>query len=601
MLYDRPTALTLLKMLSRPILPLLLLCTSLALPGLATAQDFLSANPRGLTDGGVAADTAAQLAAARAAAVRAAAAAAASPPAAAAPAMPAGPLPPDPALALKPLMFGSQIFTGRFGSEAFSGFNPNYQLAVGDRVHLRLWGAFTHEAVQAVDAQGNLFIPSVGPSRVLGVRNGDLNGQVEEQVKRTFRSNVGVYATLETAQPVKVYVTGFVKAPGLYGGLSSDSVLYYRDRAGGVDPDRGSYLEVDVLRNGLPLAKVNLYRFLLDGLIQPLQLQDGDTILVAARKHIVQVRGEVLNPYIFEFAQPSFSAAEVLAVARPRPGATHLSIVRKIGAETRSEYHPVALAGQVVIQDGDELTLTSDKFPGTILVRIDGATLAERTLVLPYGATLRDALARVKPAPQANMAAVQLFRRSVAERQKTLMETSLRSLENYALTSRSSTSEEAALRQREAQQILQFTERARLVQPRGQVLLAPVAGKSLGEGGSPGDTLLEDGDVIRVPEQSNLVQVSGEVVFPNAMIFDGEATLDTYVRGAGGYTAGADTARVLVVRQDGSVLEGARAELRPGDEIMVLPKVEGKRIEVVRGITQILFQIAVVAKTALGL
>jgi hypothetical protein len=159
-----------------------------------------------------------------------------------------------------------------------------------------------------------------------------------------------------------------------------------------------------VLRGGQPHARVDLYRFLLDGQIQPLQLQDGDTIVVAPRKHTVQVGGEVLNPYVFEFAQPEIRADELLAIARPRPGATHLSIVRKIGAERRSEYHPLADAGRVTIQDGDEVTLTSDKYPGTILVRIEGAHLGERTLVLPYGATLEDALARLRPAPQASVA-----------------------------------------------------------------------------------------------------------------------------------------------------------------------------------------------------
>ena len=61
---------------------------------------------------------------------------------------------------------------------------------------------------------------------------------------------------------------------------------------------------------------------------------------------------------------------------------------------------------QVLIEDGDELMLTSDKYPGTILVRIEGANLSERTLVLPYGSRLKDALGRMRPAPQANMAAV---------------------------------------------------------------------------------------------------------------------------------------------------------------------------------------------------
>lgn len=502
-------------------------------------------------------------------------------------------LPPDPATALKPLMFGSQIFTGRFGAEPFSGFNPDYQIAIGDRVSLRMWGAFTYEATQPVDMQGNVFVPNVGPIPVRGVRNADLNRLVESQVKRTFRANVGVYATLEAAQPVKVYVTGFVRAPGLYGGLSSNSVLYYLDRAGGIDPDRGSYLQVDVLRGGARRATVNLYNFLLDGKIEPLQIQDGDTIVALPRKHVVLAGGEVLNPYMFEFDRPGISGGELLAVARPRPNATHLSIVRNIGSERRSEYHALADAANVTIQDGDEVSFTSDKYPGTILVRIDGAHLGERTLVLPYGARLEDALARLKPAPQARVEALQLFRKSVAVRQKELIDASLRSLETYALTARSSTSEEAALRGRESQQILEFIERAKSIQPKGQVILA--------QGTESGSLLLEDGDVIRVPERSHLVQVSGEVLFPNALAFDRRAGVEDYVARAGGYTQGADRAKLMVLRQDGSVSTTRDATLQPGDEIMVLPKIETKNVELTRGITQIIYQIAVAAKVLFDL
>lgn len=504
------------------------------------------------------------------------------------------PLPADPATSPQPLVFGTQLFSGRLGSQNFSGFNPDYQVAVGDRVAIRMWGAFTYEAVQPVDTQGNVFVPNVGPIAVRGVRNAELNRVVGEQVRRTFKANVGLYVTLDAAQPVKIYVTGFVRAPGLYAGLSSDSVLAYLDRAGGIDGARGSFLNVQVLRGGQPRARVNLYDFLLAGRSEGLQLQDGDTVVVGARQHTVQVTGEVLNPYIFEFDRPEIAASELLAMARPRPGATHLSVVRTLGAERRSEYHPLAGAAQVRIQDGDEVAVTSDRYPGTILVRIEGAHLGERTLVLPYGARLSDALARLKPAAQANVQALQLFRLSVAERQKQLIDSSLKGLETYALTARSATSEEAALRSREADQILKFIERARQVQPRGQVLL--------GRGPGAAQTLLENGDVIRVPEQSNLVLVSGEVLFPNALVFDGGADVDTYVSRAGGYTQGADQARVVVLHQDGSVSPEARAvKLAAGDEIMVLPKIETKSVEVTRGITQIVYQIAVAAKVLFGL
>jgi hypothetical protein len=176
------------------------------------------------------------------------------------------------------------------------------------------------------------------------------------------------------------------------------------------------------------------------------------------------------------------------------------------------------------------------------------------------------------------------------------MENSLRGLETYALTTRSATAEESALRQREGQQILEFIQRARQIQPRGQVVLGNLAGA--------GDTLLEDGDLLRVPESSNLVLVSGEVMVPNALVFDKSAGLEDYIHRAGGYTQGADEARVLVFHQDGSVADARKARsatLQPGDEVMVLPKIETKTIEVTRGITQIIYQIAVAARIALGL
>jgi protein involved in polysaccharide export with SLBB domain len=502
-------------------------------------------------------------------------------------------LPPNPLVSQTPVVFGSQIFSGRFGGQGFTGFNPDYQIAVGDRIHVRMWGAFTHEATQAVDPLGNIFVPNVGPIRVLGLRNVELNRQVEVQVRRVFQANVGLYATLESAQPVRIYVTGFVRAPGLYSGLSSDSVLAYLDRAGGIDPDRGSYLEVDVLRSGKLRAKINLYRFLLDGQIEQLQLHDGDTVVAYPRKHTVLVKGDVLNPYLFEFLEPTVDAQAVVSVARPRPSATHLAIARKVGAQTRSEYHPLGTLDRITITDGDEVTFTSDKYPGTIFVRVEGAHQGERSLVLPYGAKLRDAIDRIRPAPQANMEAMQLYRRSVALRQKEMLETSLRGLETYALTGRSATSEEAALRTREADLILQFVQRARAIETRGRVLLEP--------GAQAGETLLEDGDVIRVPERSNLVLVSGEVIVPSALVWDPNAGVQEYIRRSGGFTQPDQRARVLVVKADGAVSEMPRGPLSPGDEIMVLPKIETKNIEITRGITQILYQLAVAAKVVLDL
>lgn len=491
-------------------------------------------------------------------------------------------------------VFGAQMFNGKFASQSFSGFNPNYQIAVGDRLSVKLWGAYTLESTQVVDAQGNIFLPGIGPVRVQGIRNGELNTLVQNNLKRVYRANVYSYATLEAAQPVKVYVTGFVRQPGLYNGLSSDAVLHYLDLAGGIDAERGSYLAVDVLRSGRLHARIDLYRFLLEGRMDPLQLHDGDTVFVSPRQSTVRVSGDVATAQSFEFRGTQVSASEILAMARPKATATHLSIVRQVGPERRSEYHPLAAVGSVQIGNGDEITLTSDKVPGTILVRIEGAHRGERTAVLPYGARLSDAMALLRLAPQAQLDALQVFRKSISNRQKEMVTLSLDKLETQVLTARSATNEEAALRTREAELVMKFTARARTIEPKGQLVIPHLA--------QAGQTLLEDGDTLFIPELSSQVTLHGEVLFPLAIHHDPQRTVGEYIRLAGGHTQNADTSRVLLMARNGSVVEASTStKPAPGDELMVLPKADTKSIEVTRGITQILYQIAVVAKVALGL
>lgn len=496
------------------------------------------------------------------------------------------PLPAVPTAGGPPVMFGSQMFTGRFSAVTFNGFNPDYTLTTGDRVVLRLWGAVVYEAVQLVDAQGNVFIPNVGPIKVAGVRNGALNEVVDAAVRRVFRANVGVYATLDAAQPVMIYVTGFVRAPGMYGGLSSDSVLYYLDKAGGVDPERGSYLSVDVMRNGKVRERINLYDFMLKGTIDSVQLQSGDTILVAPRRNSVLVSGEAFNPYRFEIDKVQVSGSDVLAMAVPTPNATHMAVIRANGLEQRSEYYPLDQAANVAIEAGDQVVLTSDKHPGTIQVRVDGAQMGPRSLIMPYGAQLKDVMARLNPAPQANMAGMQLFRRSIAVKQKESLDSTLRGLEVAALTGRSSTAEEAGLRRTEADLIMQFVERARLIVPKGQVVLADTE--------SAGNTLMEDGDVINIPVMSNTVAVSGEVTFPNTIVYAPNASVDQYIDWVGGTTQRADRSNVMVLKPNGVVL-ASNDTPTPGDEIIVFPKVESKFIEIARGVTSVLYQLAVSA------
>lgn len=491
-------------------------------------------------------------------------------------------------------VFGANLFTGAFAREGATQFNPDYAVTVGDKIQVRLWGAFDFDAPLTVDPRGNLFLPHAGPVQVQGVRNQDLQRLVESAVGKVFRSNVSSYASLAAAQPVRVFVSGFVNRPGLYSGTSMDSLLHYLDQAGGIDPERGSFLSVQVKRGQQVRTTANLYDFLLNGTLPLTQLSDGDVIFVGPRQNTVKVAGLAENAKRFEFSDSTRSVADLAKVVKPKAAATHVRVVRNTGATRNVEYFPLAEAASIALQNGDELEFTADKKPGTITVRVEGEHQSAQEYVLPYGTRMATLLQQIQYSERSDQDSLQLFRQSVKERQKQMLQTSLKSLEAAALTARSGTSDEARLRKEEAELILQWVDRARKIEPSGQVVVAQAQSRN--------DLLLESGDILRVPTKDGLVLVSGEVLFPNAVAFDSALSLDDYVRRAGGYTQNAESARLVVARRDGSFAEAtSNMAVRAGDEILVLPKIDVKSRQIWKDLTQIIYQIAVGARVVFGL
>ncbi|HVW64190.1 MAG TPA: polysaccharide biosynthesis/export family protein [Nitrosospira sp.] len=499
---------------------------------------------------------------------------------------------------LNSTVFGANLFTGAFARQGATQFNPDYLIAVGDQIQARFWGAFEHETMLTVDPKGNIFLPHIGPVGVLGVRNQDLQRVVEAAVAKTFRANVNSYASLAAAQPVRVYVGGFVNRPGLYNGTSMDSLLHYLDQAGGIDPTRGSFLNIQVKRGSNIRSIVNLYDFLLDGTMPLIQLGDGDVIFVAPRQNTVKVSGFAENAKHFEFAEKGLTLSNLVKVAKPGAQATHVRVVRNTGTTRNVEYYPLVNASHVSLQNGDEIEFTADKKPGTITVRVEGEHLSVQEYVLPYGAKLGDLIDQIEFSSRSDVDSLQLYRFSTKERQKQMLQTSLKSLEAAVLTARSGTSEEANLRTEEANLMLQWVERAKSIEPAGQVVIAKAPNRN--------ELLLENGDILRIAAEDGLVLVSGEVLFPTTVAFDPRLSIADYIERTGGYTQNANTSRIIVAHRDGSFDDmtdsffnfGNGRKIRAGDEILVLPKVDQKWRQFAKEVAQIIFQIALSARMA---
>jgi len=452
--------------------------------------------------------------------------------------------------------FGHTLFGGGFSSSETLGLNADYVVGIGDRVAVRVWGATAYDDVQEVDTQGNIFIPDVGPVRLGGVKN--------------------------------------VQRPGKYSGSPSSSVLNFIDRAGGIDSASGSFRRIEVLRNSKRIATVDLYDFIRKGVIPDVVLKDGDAIVVKPLLQTVFVGGDAAKPNRFEFSSDTITGQDVIDMSTPFASVTHAAISQVRNGENEFEYLPLEQFRTRLIGTGDVVSFRSDVNEKNISINIDGTFNGASAITVNRRATLKQVLDLIEVDPKLS-AYDRIFikRKSIAARQKSAIESSLKRLESEFFTASSRTDAESRIRVQEAELISEFVKKVSLVEPQGTLVVVSNDGVA--------DILLENDDTIFIPRRNPSVLVSGEVRLPRAFLWEKRSSVESYISQAGGFTNNANTSNILLVKQDGRVISAASSSVEPGDELLVLPKAPTKNLQLATSITDILYRIALATRVAVAL
>lgn len=491
-------------------------------------------------------------------------------------------------------VFGANLFTGSFAASRATE-QASYILQRGDKVFVRVYGAQNVEAVEEIDGRGNLFLPGVGPIELAGRKAGDLQPLIAQMVSTTYTDNVKVYAALISPGSIGVYVTGHVTRPGRYLGSPLDDVLFFLDQAGGIDGGRGSFRAVQVTRDNRVVERFDLYNFLLAGRLPKVPLKDGDVIFVEARGPVVQVEGQVRASYSFEMDASSAVGSAVIALARPDPAVTNVAVQGVRGGVPSAQYYSLAEFANAMVENGDSITFRADAIGDSITVAIEANLAAPSLYVVPRDVRLSELLAAIPiDGSSVDPSSVHIRRRSVAIQQKAALEESLTRLEREVLGASATTTEEAHLQTAQADLLGRFIARAREAQPEGIV--------SVFTSGRLTDIQLEDGDVIVIPDQTEVVMVAGEVVAPGAFAAHKGVEARDYIERAGGFTRAADEDDVVVRRRDGTSVQVSPGYVPDaGDQILVLPEVSTGSYVLAKDIAQILFQIALTTAAVLSL
>lgn len=100
--------------------------------------------------------------------------------------------------------------------------------------------------------------------------------------------------------------------------------------------------------------------------------------------------------------------------------------------------------------------------------------------------------------------------------------------------------------------------------------------KALANPGSTYDIVLKPGDELYVPEIQSTVAISGDVMFPNTVVYVPGKKLSYYVDQAGGYGQQAKKGKAFIIYMNGSVAKAKKnTPIEPGCQIIVPSKPQG--------------------------
>ena len=103
--------------------------------------------------------------------------------------------------------------------------------------------------------------------------------------------------------------------------------------------------------------------------------------------------------------------------------------------------------------------------------------------------------------------------------------------------------------------------------------------KALAEPGGNYDIVLREGDKITIPEYTNTVKISGDVMYPNTVSFRKGKNVAYYIDQAGGWGSRAKKSRTYIIYMNGTVARiGNGVKPEPGCEIVVPSKPANSRM-----------------------
>ncbi len=211
----------------------------------------------------------------------------------------------------------SSLIAENYGNGVFNNskltFEPNlriatpknYQLATDDELIIDVTGFSEANYTLKISPEGVIRIPLVGAIPLSGYTIEQAKKIITQKLASTIYSDIKngktiVDVNLGEIRSIKITIIGEATLPGTYT-LPSLATAYNALYACGGPNANGSYRNIQVIRNNVSVAKIDVYNYLLNGSKNNnIRLMDQDVIKINTYNIRVELKGEVKKPGLYD-------------------------------------------------------------------------------------------------------------------------------------------------------------------------------------------------------------------------------------------------------------------------------------------------------------
>lgn len=277
-------------------------------------------------------------------------------------------------------VFGRNIFRNgnlTFSPSANLPTPVNYVLGPGDEVIIDIWGTNQATIRRTISPDGTINIPDIGLISLNGMTIKEADAYMKRKLGQIYsvdgedaRSEIKL--SLGNIRTIQVNMMGEVANPGTYYLSSLSNIYHALHRAGGVSR-LGSLRDIQLIRKGKVIAKIDIYDFIRDGKMDETILEEGDIINVPTYDIIVDIAGNVKRPMSYELKKGE-TIADLIDYAAGFTGDAYTKNLRMI-RRNGSEYQIFTINepdyANFELMEGDALTVGAmlDRFENKLEIK----------------------------------------------------------------------------------------------------------------------------------------------------------------------------------------------------------------------------------------